>query len=53
MAYKSIAKIYANLVFAGVKNIDSVPDELKDDVQAIVEELKAKRAEELKDSEEE
>ena len=47
MAYSNIAKVYANLVFAGVKSIDKVPAELKADVQAIVDELKTKRAEEV------
>ena len=52
MAYSNIAKVYANLVFAGVKSIDKVPARLKEDVQAIVDELIAKRAAELASEEE-
>lgn len=38
--YSNIIKVYANLIVAGIKTIEQVPEELQEEVQKIVSVLK-------------
>lgn len=42
MAYRNIIKLYANLVYAGVRTINEVPDGLREEVSELVKEKQDK-----------